>query len=84
MAETMVPVSDNSGEGGGSGITCGAINCDHNKEGKCGTQPEISAGGACMTYSKGGGEEPNPQDGAKNVMQKLGGDAGEIEQAMKP
>ena len=49
----------------GTGISCQAINCDNNKDKKCQTQPEISAGGACMTYSKS-----NYKGGEKDGMQE--------------
>ena len=40
------------GEGGGQVAHCGAINCTNNKDEKCTVSPEISAGGACVSYSK--------------------------------
>jgi hypothetical protein len=46
-------------EPGSGGIIsgCGAINCDHNEGGKCTADAEISAGGACISYSKSAGGE---------------------------
>ena len=56
-----------------SGISCQAINCDHNKDNKCSTQPEITAGGACQTYSKkgykgGDGNEPETWSDSNFMM----------------
>ena len=86
-----MPVDDRAElQGSGSGITCGAVSCDFNKDNKCSTDPEISAGGACMTYSKenykggdGGGaqaEEAQGQDAEGSQAGDAGG-AGEGEAA---
>jgi hypothetical protein len=49
-------------ESGSGGIIsgCAAINCDHNDDRKCMADAEISAGGACMTYSKSEKGEETP------------------------
>ncbi len=59
-------------EAKGSGIKCGAVNCDHNEGGSCGTTPEISAGGACMTYSKQG-EAPMEETPGEESSMPMGG-----------
>ena len=69
---------EGAGEQGASGQvqSCAAINCDNNEDMKCTASPEITAGGACMTYSKGG--EGKGQDAPKGAIPGAGEDEGSM------